>query len=143
RRRARVYTPSNLCKSHSDPGEDYMRNIFGTLLLLAAASTAQEFRATISGRVTDAQESVVPSVRISVVQIGTEAKFETVSDHEGLYTIPFLPPATYRLTAELAGFKRYVRDGLAAGANERLGIDIQMEVGAVSETISVQAEASV
>ncbi len=120
-----------------------MRNVFGTLLLLAAACTAQEFRATISGRVTDAQESVVPSVRISVVQIGTEAKFETVSDHEGLYTIPFLKPGTYRLAAEANGFKRYVRDGLAAGANERLGVDIQMEVGAVSETISVAAEAAV
>jgi len=120
-----------------------MRNVLGTLLLLTAIGTAQEFRATISGRVTDAQESVVPSVKISVVQLGTEAKFETFSDHEGLYTIPFLPPATYRLTAESAGFKRYVRDGLAAGANERLGVDIQMEVGAVSETISVQAEASV
>ena len=89
-----------------------MRNVFGTLLLLTAVCTAQEFRATISGRVTDAQESVVPSVKISVVQIGTEAKFETVSDHDGLYTIPFLPPATYRLTAEAAGFKRYVRDNL-------------------------------
>ena len=120
-----------------------MRKVFATLLLFAAACTAQEFRATISGRVTDAQSSVVPSVRISAVQIGTEAKFETVSDHDGLYALPFLPPATYRLSAEAAGFKRYVRDNLVAGANERLGIDIQMEVGVVSETISVTAEASV
>jgi hypothetical protein len=93
--------------------------------------------------VIDAQSSAVPSVKISVVQIGTQAKFEAVSDHEGLYTIPFLPPATYRLTAEAPGFKRYVRDSLAAGANERLGVDIQMEVGAVSETINVTAEAAV
>src|SRR5207302_4847719 len=71
----------------------YMRQVFITLLLLTATCTGQEFRATISGRVTDAQNSVVPAVRISVVQIGTEAKFETVSDHDGLYAIPFLPPA--------------------------------------------------
>jgi len=120
-----------------------MRQLFATLLLFAAACTGQEFRATISGRVIDAQSSAVQSVKISVVQIGTEAKFEAVSDHEGLYTIPFLPPATYRLTAEAPGFKRYVRHSLAAGANERLGIDIQMEVGAVSETINVIAEAAV
>ena len=120
-----------------------MRHVFTTLLLFAATCTSQEFRATISGRITDAQNSVVPSVKISVVQIGTEAKFETASDHDGLYTIPFLPPATYRLTAEAPGFKRYVRDNLAAGANERVGIDIQMEVGVVSETINVMAEASV
>jgi len=120
-----------------------MRQLFATLLLFAATCRGQEFRATISGRVIDAQSSAVPSVKISVVQIGTQAKFEAVSDHEGLYTIPFLPPATYRLTAEAAGFKRYVRDNLAAGANERLGIDVQMEVGAVSETISVIADAAV
>ena len=65
------------------------------------------------------------------------------SDPENDPPIPFLPPATYRLTAEASGFKRYVRDNLAAGANERLGIDIQMEVGAVSETISVIADAAV
>src|SRR5215470_4411635 len=121
----------------------HMRQAFSTLLIFAAACTGQEFRATISGRVTDAQSSVVPSVKISVVQIGTQAKFETVSDHEGLYTLPFLPPATYRLTAEAAGFKRYVRENLTAGANERIGVDIQMEVGAVNETISVVADAAV
>jgi hypothetical protein len=120
-----------------------MRQLFIPLLLLAAPCIGQEFRATISGRVTDPQNSVVPAVRITVVQIGTEAKFETVSDHDGLYAIPFLPPATYRLTAEAAGFKRYVRDNLAAGANERVAVDIQMEVGAVSETINVTAEAAV
>src|SRR5438270_3056676 len=120
-----------------------MRQVYITLLLLSATCTGQEFRATISGRVTDAQNSVVPAVRISVVQIGTEAKFETVSAADGLYAIPFLPPASYRLTAENAGFKRYVRDNLAAGANEHLGIDIQMELGAVTEIINVTSEAPV
>ena len=120
-----------------------MRRVAAALLLWSAVCTAQEFRATISGRVTDVQDSAVPSVKISVVQTGTQAKFETASDHEGLYTIPFLPPAEYRLTAESPGFKRYVRDNLAVGANERLGINIQMEVGVVSETINVAAEAAV
>jgi hypothetical protein len=120
-----------------------MRRVFLTLFLSTAVSTAQEFRATISGRVTDAQESVVPAVRIVVVQTGTAARFETISDHEGLYTIPFLAPGEYSLSAEGAGFKKYVRERLAVGANERLGINIAMEVGAVSETISVESEAAV
>jgi len=123
-----------------------MRHVYAGFLLftfLPATCLSQEFRATISGRITDAQNSVVAAVKITAVQIGTEARFEAVSDHDGLYTIPFLPPATYRLTAEAPGFKRYVRENLAAGSNERLGIDIQMEVGAVNETINVTAEASV
>ncbi len=82
-------------------------------------------------------------VKIVATQIGTEAKFETVSGANGLYTIPFLTPGNYRLVAENAGFKRYVRENLAVGTNQRLGIDIQMEVGAFTETINVSSEAPI
>ncbi|MFN0104584.1 MAG: carboxypeptidase regulatory-like domain-containing protein [Bryobacteraceae bacterium] len=120
-----------------------MRRLIAGLVLLAATSLAQEFRATISGRVIDSQDAVIAGVKIIATQIGTEAKFETVSAVDGLYTIPFLQPGSYRLTAEIAGFKRYVRDSLTAGANERLGVDIQMELGAVTETVNVSSEAPV
>src|SRR5436309_13585003 len=98
-----------------------MRQMLVGLLVLAATSVAQEFRATISGRVSDSQNAVIAGVKIIATQIGTEAKFETVSAADGLYTIPFLPPGSYRLTAEVAGFKRYVHDNIAAGANGASG----------------------
>lgn len=72
----------------------------------AALSVAQEFRATISGRVIDSQGAVIAGAKILATQIGTEAKFETVSATDGLYAIPFLPPGNYRLVVEIAGFKR-------------------------------------
>ena len=112
-------------------------------LLSAHSLLAQEFRATISGRVSDSQNAVVAGVKIIATQIETAAKFEAISDNEGIYSIPFLPPATYQLTAEAPGFKRYSRDKLAAGANERLGIDIQMELGAITETITVSSDAPI
>jgi hypothetical protein len=74
----------------------------GLLFLNVSTLVGQEFRATISGRVTDAQGAVIPSVKIAATQVGTEARFETVSAGDGLYAIPFLPPASYRLTAESA-----------------------------------------
>lgn len=120
-----------------------MRQVLALLIVFAATSAAQEFRAIISGRVTDTQNAVIDGVRILATQIGTEAKFETVSDSSGIYTVPFLPPGSYRLTAESPGFKRYVRDNIAAGANQRLGIDIQLEVGAVTETLNVTSEAPI
>ena len=120
-----------------------MWKISAGLVLFAATSLAQEFRATISGRVADSQDAVIVGVKIIAAQLGTGAKFETVSAGDGLYTLPFLPPASYRLTAELAGFKRYVRENLDVGANQRLGIDIQLEVGAVTETINVSSEAPI
>ncbi len=119
-----------------------MKKSFSLLYLIASLAAAQEFRATISGRVTDAQNAGIAGVKVTAVQIATEAKTEAISGTDGNYTLPFLQPATYRLSAELAGFKRYVRE-MAAGANERLGVDIQMEVGAVTETINVSSQAPV
>ena len=108
-----------------------------------AAVTAQEFRATISGRVTDAQNSAIAGANVTVIQIDTGAKFEATSNGEGLYSIPFLPPSTYRMTAEAAGFKKYLRERLPAGSNERLGIDIQLDLGAVTEVINVSSESPI
>src|ERR1041385_9024390 len=108
-----------------------MRRTLAGFLMLIGTCVGQEFRATISGRVSDSQNAVIAGARITATQIGTQAKFETVSAADGLYTIPFLPPGSYRLIAESPGFKRYSRDNIAAGANERLGVDIQMEVGEI------------
>jgi len=113
------------------------------LLLFATALPAQEFRATISGRVTDSQNASVAAAKITATQIDTAAKFEAVSDSEGNFTIPFLPPATYRLTAEAAGFKRYAREKVAANSNERLGIDIELALGEITETISISGDAPI
>ena len=92
-------------------------------------------------RITDPQDAVISGAKVTAIQVDTGAKFETVSGTDGLYTIPFLPPSQYRVVAEVQGFKRYQRDGVQASANERIGLDISMEVGQVTETIAVTAEA--
>jgi len=109
--------------------------------LLAISGLAQEFRGTITGRVTDAQQASVPNAKIMVTLLATGARSQTTTGTDGLYTIPFLAPGTYKLEAEGAGFKRYVRDNLEVNAGERLGIDIELQIGQLSETVSVTAEA--
>ncbi len=101
---------------------------------------AQEFRATLSGRVSDTSAAVIPGVKISVVNQDTQARAETVSSADGQYALPYLTPGTYRLTAEITGFKRYQRDGVKLSTGERLGLDITLEVGSASESITVTAE---
>jgi hypothetical protein len=110
-------------------------------LAVASLCWGQEFRAVISGRVTDQQDAVVPSVKVTAVRTDTGARHETVSDQEGLYTLPFLSPGTYRITVEGAGFKRFQQDGVAVGTNERIGLPVRLEVGAVTETVNITAEA--
>jgi len=111
-------------------------------LILACSLCAQEFRATITGRITDAQSAVVPGAKVIAVEKATGARYETQSTADGQYTLPFLTPGLYVLTAEATGFKRYVREAVRASTNARLAIDIQLELGAVSQTLTVTEEQS-
>jgi len=104
---------------------------------------AQEYRSTLTGRITDPQDAVISGVKVTVTQLDTGSKFETVTGSDGQYTVPFLPPAQYRLVAEISGFKKYQRDGLELRANERIGVDIRMEIGSVADTLTVSAETPV
>jgi hypothetical protein len=103
----------------------------------------QEYRATLTGRVTDAQDAVVPQAKIVATQIETGARTETVSGADGQYTIPFLPPGQYRVTAEAAGFKRFVRDTFQLGSGERVPLEIKLEVGQAAESVTVSGDAPV
>jgi len=101
--------------------------------LICATAWSQEFRATITGRIVDSQNAVVVGARITATRIATGAKSETTSGADGGYTIPFLTPGTYRVEAQVSGFKRYVRDGLEVSTGERMGLDIRLELGQILE----------
>src|SRR2546422_987810 len=113
---------------------------FAIVLLFSAALAAQEFRGTFSGAVTDAQGAAVGKAKIVATETRTGAKSETVSEASGAYTIPFLAPGEYAITAEAPGFKKSVRQGLTLGMGEHPVIEIRMEVGAVSEAVTVMAD---
>lgn len=116
---------------------------FVIALLCGGACWAQEFRAVISGRVTDPQDASVGGANITATRIETGAKHATVSDNDGRYSLPFLAPGVYQIVWEAAGFKKYQRESVTVGTNERIGIDVRLEVGAVTETINVTAEAPI
>lgn len=121
------------------------RIVVPTLALLSAIasiSQAQEFRGSISGKVLDQQQAVVPNTKILATESETGARFQTVSNADGTYVLPFLPPGPYRLSAEAPGFKKYVNNGVRVTTNEREQIDIQLEVGAVDQSVTVTAEGS-
>src|SRR5262249_19882462 len=101
---------------------------------------AQEFRGTFSGIVTDAQGAAIPKARVVATQKETGAKSETFSKTSGAYTLPFLAPGEYEITAEAPGFKKFVRQGGNLGMGEHPVIDIKLDVGAVSEAVTVTAD---
>lgn len=111
-----------------------------SLVLLASAVFAQETRGSLTGRITDQTSAVMPAVKVAVVHATTGVKTQTSTNNDGVYQLPFLLPGSYRLTAEAQGFKTQVRDKIEVRINDRLELNLQMEVGAVGDRVEVVAE---
>src|ERR1700736_1217973 len=108
---------------------------------LGPLAPAQTTTATLSGVVRDPQGGLIPNAAISVVQIETGQTRQTTSGATGDYTIPNLPIGTYRITASSAGFKKTVIPSLTLQVNQEAHLDLLLSVGAVSEEVSVTAQA--
>jgi hypothetical protein len=119
------------------------RAVLLLLYLLPALVLAQEFRATISGHVLDPSGAAVPNVKIQAVNVGNNETTTATSDASGVYSLPFLRPGNYKLTATAgAGFKQYVRENIVLEVGRAAGIDITLEVGQVTESVEVTATAA-
>ncbi|MCL6545288.1 MAG: carboxypeptidase-like regulatory domain-containing protein [Bryobacteraceae bacterium] len=123
-----------------------MRN---TLILLAIGLVltgvvwGQETRGSIVGTVTDPQNAVVPGATVIVTNVGTGTSVRLVTNQSGYYEAQLLLPGSYTVTVEAPGFKRSVRSGLTLALGEQLQINFQMEVGGVTESVTVTGEAPI
>ena len=102
---------------------------------------AQGLTGQITGTITDSGGGVMPGVTVTVTNTGTKASRDAVTGADGQFTFPDLLAGTYDLKASLAGFKTYAQTGIVLSSTERVGLRaIVLQVGGLSETISVQAE---
>src|SRR5690242_4609388 len=74
---------------------------------LAGLLAAQTFQASVTGVVRDLSSAVVPNVQVTATDLATGAKFTAMSNESGIYRFPVLPPATYRITATMQGFRTF------------------------------------
>ena len=109
--------------------------------LLGGILLGQEYRGTFSGIVTDPQGAAVPKATVVATETRTGVKSTAISEDTGAYSIPFLAPGEYEISASANGFKRAVRQGLSLSAGEKPVIDIRLDVGAVSDSVTVSAAA--
>src|SRR5262245_26004375 len=98
--------------------------------------------AQINGTVKDPSEALLPGVEIKVTQTETGYSRTAVSNETGTYTLPNLPVGPYRLEASLPGFKTYVQTGIVLQVNSNPTIPVVLSLGAVTETIQVEANAA-
>ncbi|MPZ18786.1 MAG: TonB-dependent receptor plug domain-containing protein [Luteitalea sp.] len=109
------------------------------LLLLPVPIAAQEFRATIVGRVTDSSGGVMPGVTVTATNVETSVATVAISNESGDYIIPALTPGLYRVEAALDGFRTYVQEGIRLEIQARPTIDIELAPGTVTEDLTVRA----
>ncbi|MBI2687955.1 MAG: carboxypeptidase regulatory-like domain-containing protein [Acidobacteria bacterium] len=111
------------------------------ICLGTSLASAQDTRGAISGTVTDSQKAAIAGAAVIIANTGTGTSTKLVTNGSGYYEAPFLIAGDYRITVENAGFKKSVRSGITVGIGDRLQIDVQMEVGGTTESVTVTSEA--
>ena len=120
-----------------------LRRTLATLfLVLLVASPALAQTGQINGVITDNTGGVVPGATVKAVEVATGLSRDTVTGADGRYTFTSLRPTTYDITAELTGFRTSQRKGVLLQANQNLTVNFAVELGALSETVTVAGQSS-
>jgi len=110
------------------------------VILSLVTLSAQDFRASVSGDITDATGAAVPGVRVIAESLERRLSYETASNDAGRYVTPFLPPGDYSIRFEKNGFKTARRDRFTLAAVDRLKLDIRLELGTLADSVTVAAD---
>ena len=113
--------------------------LFSSFFLVALCLFGQRDLGTITGTVTDAQGGVIPAAKVTIVETATGVKYDVNTSATGVFVRPTLPPGTYTVTVEAPGFRRITRPDVVLKSGERVGVDLQLLVGDVSQAVEVSA----
>jgi hypothetical protein len=111
-----------------------------SLVSATAPALAQSVSGTILGTVTDPTGAVISKAKVTIVNEGTGLTRTITADTNGEYTAPSLPTGRYTVTCETAGFKALALSNIEVGVDQRVRIDLKLEVGAMTESVSIRAE---
>jgi hypothetical protein len=106
-------------------------------MICMTPSFGQEFRATLSGRVTDSSGAVVVNATVTAVEGSSKTTYTAKTTHDGNYYIPYVLPGTYTVSAAAKGFKTAIQENVRMFAAQGFGQNFTLEVGATSESVTV------
>lgn len=115
--------------------------VFALFLLCSAISFGQAVTGTLLGTVTDSTGASVPNAKVVATESNTGVSRPTTTNESGNFTFPDLPPGKYEISVEQTGFKRITRPDVDVVVNTTVRVDLTLQPGNVTETISVTAEA--
>jgi hypothetical protein len=110
-------------------------------MAIAPPASAQIGAGALAGIVTDQEDAAVPGASVTVIAAGTNASRTVVTSEDGAYVITGLAPGAYHVRVELSGFRPLTREGVGLATGETVRLDLQLAVGAITEAITVTADA--
>jgi outer membrane receptor protein involved in Fe transport len=110
---------------------------FAPLFLIVIPLVGQTPTASVVGRVVDSTGAVIPGVSVKISNLDTNQSFDGLTNSAGDYTVPYLHPGRYSLEAQSQGFRAYKHSAFALEVDQTLRLDITMEVGATTESVTV------
>jgi len=115
--------------------------LFALALALSVSAFSQSFQGSLRGRVIDPNGAATPQAKVTITDEATASTRATITNDQGEYTFAALNPATYSLTVEAVGFKRLDLRGVVVATQTAITVDVVLELGEVSESVNVTAEA--
>ncbi|MBI1791365.1 MAG: TonB-dependent receptor [Acidobacteria bacterium] len=109
---------------------------------LVGVGFAQEFRAAISGSVHDPSGASIVAAKVIVTNLEKNTSSEAATNEAGFYSVPFLLPGRYAVTVEASGFKKFIRQDIVLGVNDKLALNVSLEVGLLAESVTVTGQVS-
>ncbi len=121
----------------------YQRIVFfSVLLLLTTIGAAQTTNGSIYGSILDSSGAAVPKANVNASNDKTGVSLNTVSNESGVYIFPSLLPGEYKVSAEAGGFRKAVTASIVLDVGARISVDLKLEVGTASETVTVESTSS-
>ena len=112
---------------------------FFSLVVVSSAAFAQSDRGTVTGTVSDPTKAVVANAAVVLLNTESGGKFETVTTNTGNYSLPSVPAGIYELAVSAPGFSRAIQKGITVQVALTTRIDIILQVGSVTDSVSVEA----
>src|SRR2546430_409736 len=110
--------------------------------LVFSASALAQFRSAIEGTVTDSSGAVVPDAKVTLTNVDTGISTSVQSNGEGLFRFPSLPPGRYKVTTTKQGFATTTQENIVLLAEEIRTVSLSLKSGAVTESVTITAEAN-
>jgi hypothetical protein len=117
--------------------------ILAVLLAIPDLARAQAVTGTLLGNITDSSGAAVPGATVTATEVQTNVSRSTTTNESGYYLLASLQNGTYNVSAELTGFKKILRQNVKVDVNTTMRVDLVLEVGGLTEDVTVAAETPV